>query len=93
MRMNLFAQIPAGQYKAFETLSLTLTLKSAVGLPGQSELRTTPPELFRLLDQQADVNQASLERFRKELREAHQAKLRNVQLSEETLEALGFFID
>lgn len=45
-----------------------------------------------MLDKRTDLNAADLDRFRKELRFAKQAKLTNVEMSEELLGSLGFFV-
>jgi hypothetical protein len=45
-----------------------------------------------MLDKRTDLNTALLDRFRKELRFAKSAKLSDVEMSEELLDAIGFFV-
>ena len=91
MRMNLRVRMPKQLSQDFRTLPLFVTIETARGLPANSEHSTTTQELLDMLDKRTDLNAADLDRFRDELRFAHQAKLRNVEMSEEVLETLGFF--
>ncbi len=93
MRVDLNAHIPPHPYQGFGSVPLVLTIKSAIGIPGQSEYRTTAPELLRMLDKRTDINSAVLDRFKQSLTQAKDARMRNVDLSEEVLTTLGFFID
>ena len=45
-----------------------------------------------MLDKKTDLNAAELDRFRQELKMAKDAKLRDVEMSEELLGSLGFFV-
>jgi hypothetical protein len=44
------------------------------------------------LDKRTDLNAAVLDRFREELKFTHVAKLSDIEMSDEVLEAIGFFI-
>jgi hypothetical protein len=45
-----------------------------------------------LLDKRTDLNAAVLDRFREELKFTHAAKLSNIEMSEEVLDDIGFFV-
>ena len=49
-------------------------------------------ELLHLLDKRTDLNAAVLDRFREELKFTHAAKLSDIEMSEEVLEQIGFFV-
>ena len=56
-------------------------------------LRPTPTgKLLHLLDKRTDLNAAVLDRFREELKFTHAAKLSDIEMSEEVLEQIGFFV-
>ncbi len=92
MRMNLRAHLPKKYSQDFRTLPILVTLETARGLPANCQHSTTAQELLEVLDKRTDLNGAILDRFREELRFAQQAKLSNVEMSEELLEKLGFFV-
>lgn len=92
MRMNIKARIPAQLSNDFRSLPLFLTVETARGLPAHYQHSIAAQELFELLDKRTDLNAAVLDRFREELRFARQAKLSDVELSEDLLEKIGFFV-
>ena len=47
---------------------------------------------MHLLDKRTDLNAAVLDRFREELKFTHAAKLSDIEMSEEVLEQIGFFV-
>ncbi|HEX3941939.1 MAG TPA: hypothetical protein VHX11_10700 [Acidobacteriaceae bacterium] len=76
----------------FRGLPLFITLETARGLRAHSQHSTTAQELLDLLDKRTDLNAAVLDRFREELRFAQSAKLSDVEMSEDVLEKIGFFV-
>lgn len=92
MRMNIRADLPNRLPQDFRTLPITVTLETARGLAGKHQRSTTTQELLEILDKRTDLNGAVLDQFREELRFSRQAKLSDVEMSEELLETLGFFV-
>lgn len=92
MRMNICARLPKQTSRDIRNLPLFVTIATARGLPANFQHSTTAQELLELLDKRTDLNAAVLDRFREELRFASQAKLSNVEMSEDLLEKLGFFV-
>jgi hypothetical protein len=92
MRMNIRAHLPNRLSQDFRTLPILVTLETARGLPANCQHSTTAQELFEILDKRTDLNGAVLEQFREELRFAKQARISNVEMSEDLLEKLGFFV-
>ena len=90
--MNIRARAPRQLSQDFRTLPLFVTIETARGLAANYQHSTTAQELLDLLDKRTDLNAAVLDRFREELRFSQQAKLSDVEMSEELLEKLGFFI-
>lgn len=92
MRMNIRARLPKHLSQDFRSLPIFVTIETARGLPAHYQHSTTAQELLEILDKRTDLNAAVLDRFREELRFAQQAKLTDVEMSEELLEKLGFFV-
>jgi hypothetical protein len=92
MKMNIRARLPKQLSNDFRTLPLFVTIETARGLPANYQHSTTAQALLDMLDKRTDLNAADLDRFKEELRFAQQAKLNDVEMSEELLEAIGFFI-
>jgi hypothetical protein len=92
MRMNIRAHLPKRLSQDFRSLPILVTIETARGLPANYQHSTTAHELLELLDKRTDLNGAVLDQFREELRFSQQAKLSNVEMSEELLETLGFFV-
>lgn len=92
MRMNIRAHSPKKLSQDFRTLPILVTLETARGLPANCQHSTTAQEWFEILDKRTDLNATILEQFREELRFSQQARITNVEMSEELLEALGFFV-
>lgn len=92
MRMNIRARLPKQLSHDFRNLPLFVTIETARGLPANYQHSTTAQALLDMLDKRTDLNAADLDRFKEELRFAQQAKLTDVEMSEELLEAIGFFV-
>lgn len=91
MRMNLITQ--ASGIPEAGTIPLSLTLRPACGLPGDYEYPTDITSLIRLLRAQTDLPATVLQRFEEELRAGYHPKLLGVELSEQVLTNIGYFID
>ena len=92
MRVNIRARSPHQQASDFRTLPLSVTIENSRGLKANYQHATTAAELLHLLDKRTDLNAAVLDRFREELKFTHTAKLSDIEMSDEVLEAIGFFI-
>ena len=92
MRMNIRARLPKQLSHDFRGLPIFVTIETARGLHANYQHSTTAQELFEMLDKRTDLNAAVLDRFREDLRFSQQAKLSDVEMSEELLEKLGFFV-
>jgi hypothetical protein len=90
--MNIRARAQRALSQNYQTSPLSVTIETARGLPANYQRSTTEQELLDLLDERTDLNAAVLGRFREELRVSQQAKLSDVEMSEELLEKIGFFI-
>ena len=92
MRMNIQARLPKRLSQDFRGLPLFVTIETARGIRANYQHSTTAQELLDLLDKRTDLNAAVLDRFREELRFAQSAKLSDIEMSEDLLETLGFFV-
>lgn len=90
--MNIRARIPKQISRDFRKLPLFVTIETARGLPANFQHSTTAQALVDLLDKRTDLNSAAIERFCDELRFTSQARLRDVEMSEDLLEKIGFFV-
>ena len=91
MRMNLITE--ASGDPASGTIPLSLTIRPACGLPGDYEYPTDSNSLIRMLRAQTDLPGTVLQRFEDELRAGSHPKLLGVELSEQILTNIGYFID
>lgn len=91
MRMNLITQT-SGQPNA-GTISLSLTLRPACGLPGDYQYPTDSTSLIRLLRAQTDLPGTVLQRFEDDLHAGFSARLLGVELSDQVLTNIGYYID
>jgi hypothetical protein len=92
MRVNIRARSPQQQASDFRTLPLAVTIENSRGIKANYQHATTAAELLHLLDKRTDLNAAVLDRFREELKFTHTAKLSDIEMSDEVLEAIGFFV-
>jgi hypothetical protein len=92
MRVNIRARSPHQQASDFRTLPLAVTIENSRGIKANYQHATTAAELLHLLDKRTDLNAAVLDRFREELKFTHTAKLSDIEMSDEVLEAIGFFV-
>lgn len=90
MRVNLIAQATGSPYGSG---SISLTVKPACGIPGDFLYSTDRLSLLRMLRRKTELRSGVLERFEQELSVARQARILAVELSEETLTEIGYFVD
>ena len=93
MRVNLITK-PLGPYSAqTRHVPLSLTIRPACGLPGDYQFPTDSESLMRLLRRSTDLSSTVLKRFEGELHKLTHARLLGVDLSDNALTDLGYFID
>ncbi|MGC2399424.1 MAG: hypothetical protein WA510_06570 [Acidobacteriaceae bacterium] len=92
MRVNIRARLPQQHASDFRTLPLSVTIENSRGLKANYQHATTAAELLYLLDKRTDLNAAVLDRFREELKFTNAAKLTDIEMSDDVLEQIGFFI-
>lgn len=93
MRVNLTAQSCSPSFSRAASIALSLTIRPACGVPGDYSLATNSAALIRLLDRGTDLPTSVLRRFEGEMRSSSTAKLLGVEMSEQLLTDIGYFID
>jgi hypothetical protein len=93
MRVNLIARAFDRSEPGAGAIPLSLTIRPACGLPGDYEYPTDSAALLLLLRQQTDLPASVLERFEKTLKAPLGARLLGVDLSDNVLTNIGYFID
>ncbi|MGA2886599.1 MAG: hypothetical protein ABSE51_01005 [Terracidiphilus sp.] len=93
MRVNLITQ-PSGPSKSSKgNIPLSLTIRPACGLPGDYQFPTDSEALMRLLRKETNLPATVLERFEHKLGAPIGARLLGVELGENVLTDIGYFID
>ena len=93
MRVNLITQALSPFKSGPGSFQISLTIKPACGLPGEYQYPTDSASLLRLLHQQTDLPDSVLQRFKGSLTQFHSARLLGVELSEQVLTKIGYFVD
>jgi hypothetical protein len=93
MRMNLITQAVYPYEPGRGTFQVSLTIRPACGLPGEYQYPTDSASLLRLLHKQTDLPESVLERFEGNLTLCRSAKLLGVELSDQVLTKIGYFVD
>jgi hypothetical protein len=93
MRVNLFAHVAPTPAPEAGPVSVSLTIKPACGLPGTFEYKTDSVALLNMLHRRTDLNGAILSEFKKNLHTSHQVKLLGVDIKDQALEEIGYFVD
>jgi hypothetical protein len=91
MRMNLIAR--SSGPPSIGTISLSLMLKPSCGLPGDYEYPTDSAALIRMLRAQTDLPGTVLQHFEDDIRAGYNPRLLGVELNDNVLEKIGYFID
>lgn len=93
MRVNLIAHPATPVAVGVATIPVTLTIRPACGLPGDFLYPTDSATLLRMLRQKTDLASSVLDRFKGELQVSSRAKLLGVELSDQLLTEIGYFIE
>ncbi len=92
MRVNLFANVSSQSPEAGPS-PVMLTIKPACGLPGTYEYKTDSAALLNMLHRRTDLNGSVLSQFRKNLMSSNTVRLLGVDIKDQALEEIGYFID
>ena len=93
MRVNLIAKTPAFSVFTPGACPVSLTIKPSYGLAGDYEYQTDTASLMKMLRRRTDLHEPVLQRFSRDLQASTSAKLLGVNLTDQTLEEIGYFID
>jgi len=93
MRFNLVTQPSIQTSGVPGALSLSLTLRPACGIQGDYTFPTDSSSLHQLLKHGTDLPDAVVWRFLSEACAKAKARLLGVELSDETLQRIGYFVD
>ena len=93
MRINLITRPSDRSESSTGTIPLSLTIRPACGLPGDYDCESDSKALLRLLRLQTDLSALALERFEVSVHNRLVAKLIGVELNDNALTDLGYFID
>jgi hypothetical protein len=93
MRVNLIAQACDSHDALASGASISLTVRPACGIPGDFCYDTNRMSLLHLLRKDTELHSVTLERFEIELAVTKRARLLGVEMSERTLERIGYFVD
>jgi hypothetical protein len=93
MRVNLITQAVRPFQSGRGSFQVSLTIKPACGLPGDYQYPTDSASLMRMLHQQTDLPASVLQKFEVNLSACHSARLLGVELSEQVLTKIGYFVD
>ena len=93
MRVNLITEpsLPTKSRKG--KVRLSLTIRPASGFPGEYQFPTDSGSLMRLLRQKTNLPASALERFEGKLVTKVSARLLGVELGDQVLTEIGYFID
>jgi hypothetical protein len=93
MRVNLITQAVSPSQSGRGSFQVSLTIKPACGLPGEYQYPTDSASLLRMLHQQTDLPASVLQKFEGNLSACQNARLLGVELSEQVLTKIGYFVD
>jgi hypothetical protein len=93
MRVNLITQALTPFQSSREPFQVSLTIRPACGLPGEYQFPTDSTSLMRMLHQQTDLPASVLQKFEASLSVTQNARLLGVELSEQVLTKIGYFVD
>jgi hypothetical protein len=93
MRVNLITQPTDHSDSHVGAIPVSLTIRPACGLPGDYEFPINSAELLHMLRKQTDLPADVLQRFEKNMRARISGRLLGVELSDDVLTDIGYFID
>ncbi len=93
MRFNLITQSAGTSSGNARAIPLSLTLRPSCGVPGEYSYPTDSSTLIRMLERGTDLPSAVLQRFRGDIFGSAKARLLGVELSDDVLKVIGYFVD
>lgn len=93
MRVNLITRPSHHAEFGPGTIPLSLTIRPSCGLPGDYEYPTDSGALLQMLRKHTDLPASVLQDFQMSLRSPVGARLFGVDLSDDALTKIGYFID
>jgi len=94
MRFNLVTQSSMSTNdRGAAIIPLSLTLRPSRGAPGEYTYATDSFTLLRLLEAGTDLSSEILRRFMKDIFSSARARLLGVELNDDVLRVIGFFVD
>jgi hypothetical protein len=92
MRFNLISTV-AFPFAGSGSMPLSLTLRPSRGLPGDYTVSTDFDRLLSMLRRGTTLSKIALTGFRKELQTRKCARLLAVEMTDELLTEIGYFVD
>lgn len=94
MRISLEAKAPLPMsLSRTNNVSLSVTIKPANNVVGSFEFQTDSEALMQLLKKKTDLSGYVLDAFRSDLEISTLGRIRALNLKDEVLEEIGYFID
>jgi hypothetical protein len=91
--MNLITQALSPSRSVAGSFPVSLTLRPACGVPGEYSFSTDTTSLLRMLHRQTDLPESVLEKFENTLTAKSNARLLAVELNDQILTQIGYFVD
>jgi hypothetical protein len=93
MRVHLIATVALDHPLEGGIFPILLKIKPAFGLAGEYQFKTDTRALMTVLYKRTDLNGSVLEKFSNSLCHSPKVRLPNIDLPDQALEEMGFFID
>jgi len=93
MRMNLITSPINSTRPHRGTVRYSLTVRPAAGVPGDYQMHATLEQLLRLLHNKMHLATPKIERFERALSTPAGARLLDIEISDDVLTEIGYFID
>lgn len=94
MRFNLITQTSKSAIEGNAAIiPLSLTLRPSRGAPGEYTYLTDSFTLLRLLEGRTDLPSEVIRRFMRDIFASAKARLLGVELNDDVLQVIGFFVD
>jgi len=93
MRFNLISHSAATKTSNAGAIPLSLTLRPSCGVPGEYTYPTDSVTLRHLLEKGTDLPAAVVRRFMGDVLGSPKARLLGVNLDDDTLKRIGYFVD
>ena len=91
MRVNFTARPSVSRHDGMQ--SIWLTIQPSCSVPGDFSFTTDCASLVRMLRQKTDLRLTAIEDFERELESAKSARLFRVEMSDQALTEIGYFVD